>query len=82
MLSLRGELRDRCDLGEYGARAIRDALETRGHTPAPALSTINRILERRGARDGHRRVRRPAPPPGWYLPELAARRVELDSFDC
>src|SRR5262249_23964046 len=25
--------------------------------------------------------RRPAPPPGWYLPDLARRRGELDSFD-
>jgi transposase len=81
VLSLRVELKDTSDLGEYGARAIRDALEARGITPAPALSTINRILERRGALDGRRRVRRPAPPPGWYLPDLAARRAELDSVD-
>jgi transposase len=81
VLSLRAELKGQSDLGEYGARAIRDALEARGLAPAPALSTINRILERRGALDGHRRVRRPAPPPGWYLPEVAARRAELDSFD-
>jgi hypothetical protein len=26
-------------------------------------------------------VRRPPPPAGWYLPELAARRAELDSID-
>jgi hypothetical protein len=26
-------------------------------------------------------VRRPAPPPGWYLPDVAERRTELDSFD-
>jgi transposase len=81
VLSLRVELKDQSDLGEFGARAIRDALEARGLTPAPALSTINRILERRGALDGRRRVRRPASPPGWYLPDLAARRAELDSFD-
>ena len=81
VLSLRVELKDRSDLGEFGAHAIRTALEARGLTPLPALSTINRILERRGALDGRRRARRPAPPPGWYLPDLAARRVELDSFD-
>lgn len=81
VLNLRAELKDQSDLGEYGARAIRDVLEARALTPVPALSTINRILERRGAQDGHRRVRRPAPPPGWYLPDLAARQVELDSFD-
>src|SRR4051812_37742028 len=44
VLTLRAELKDRSDLGEFGARAIRDALKARGLTPAPALSTINRIL--------------------------------------
>jgi len=68
-------------LGESGAVAIRQALIERGETAVPAVRTIGRILERRGLLDGRRRVRRPAPPPGWYLPELAARRVELDSFD-
>src|SRR5262249_13963584 len=81
VLGLRAELKDRSDLGEFGAQAIREALQARGPGPVPALSTINRILERRGALDGHRRVRRPAPPPGWHLPEVAARRAELDSFD-
>jgi transposase len=80
VLILRAELKDKSDLGEYGAEAIRTALGQRGVAP-PALSTINRILERRGALDGRRRARRPAPPPGWYLPDLAARRVELDSLD-
>lgn len=80
-LSLRVELKDRSDSGEFGAHAIRTALEARGLTPLPALSASNRIPERRGAPDGRRRARRPAPPPGWYLPDLAARRVEPDSFD-
>jgi hypothetical protein len=31
--------------------------------------------------DGRWRTRRPPPPPGWYLPNLASRAVELDSFD-
>jgi putative transposase len=81
VMSLRVELKDRSDLGEFGAHAIRDSLRARGIDPLPALSTINRILERRGALDGRRRARRPAPPPGWYLPDLAARHAELDSFD-
>ena len=81
MLTLRRELKETSDLGEFGARAIRDALEARGLRPVPAVRTINRILDRRGALDGRRRVRRPAPPPGWYLPDVAARRAELDSFD-
>lgn len=47
----------------------------------PTVRTIGRILARRGALDARRRTRRPAPPAGWYLPDVAARRVELDSFD-
>jgi hypothetical protein len=39
------------------------------------------ILERRGALDGRRRVRRPAPPPGWYLPGRRPGRAKLDRFD-
>jgi hypothetical protein len=81
VLTLRAELKDKSDLGEFGARAIRAALEARGERPVPSVRTIGRILERRGALDGRRRVRRPAPPPGWYLPEVAARRAELDSAD-
>jgi hypothetical protein len=40
--------------------------------PLPALRTSNRILQRHGAFDGQHRIRRPPPPPGWYLPNLAA----------
>lgn len=70
-------------LGEYGAAAIERELLARhpGEPGLPSLRTIGRILERRGALDARHRVRRPAPPAGWYLPEVAARRVELDSFD-
>jgi transposase len=81
VLTLRADLKDKSDLGEFGARAIREALEARGLRPAPSVRTIGRILERRGALDGRRRVRRPAPPAGWYLPEVASRRAELDSLD-
>jgi transposase len=81
VLALRVELKDRSDLGEFGARAIRDALKAKGIAPLPSARTIGRILERRGALDGRRRTRRPAPPAGWYLPDLAARRAELDSSD-
>ena len=81
VLTLRRELKDTSDLGEFGAAAIREALEAGASRPLPSVRTIGRILERRGALDGRRRVRRPAPPPGWYLPEVAARRAELDSFD-
>src|SRR5205085_3688093 len=47
----------------------------------PSVRTINRILGRRGALDGKKRTRRPPPPTGWYLPEVAAGRAELDSID-
>jgi hypothetical protein len=81
VLMLRRELRERSALGEYGARAIRGELVARRHATVPSLRTIGRILERRGALDGGRRIRRNPPPPGWYLPEVAAGRAELDSFD-
>jgi len=84
ILTVRRTLRAESVLGEYGAAAIRhELLVGWPGDPAlvPSLRTIGRILERRGALDARRRVRRPAPPAGWYLPDLAARRVELDSFD-
>ena len=68
------------DLGAIGAQAIRQALLDRGDTAVPSVRTINRILARRGALDGRSRVRRPAPPRGWYLPAVAAARAELDSL--
>lgn len=70
-------------LGEYGAAAIRRSLlaDPAQAARVPSLRTIGRILERRGVLDGQRRVRRPAPPRGWYLPDLAAHETELDSYD-
>lgn len=69
------------DLGAVGADAIRDELLTGGLADAPSVRTINRILGRRGVLDGKKRTRRPAPPRGWYLPDLAAGQAELDSID-
>ena len=80
VLQVRQYLRQHSDLGFHGAQAIRDELEHQGVQPLPAVRTINRILQRHGTFDGQRRHRSP-PPLGWYLPNLAARRVELDSFD-
>jgi len=82
VLRLRWELREASILGEYGARAIRVALLEQADLPGPvpSLRTIGRILERHEVLDRRRR-RRPAPPAGWYLPDLRQRRVELDSFD-
>lgn len=68
------------DLGAIGAGAIRQALVDQGVAQAPSVRTINRILGRRGALDGKKSTRRP-PPVGWYLPEVAARKAELDSID-
>jgi hypothetical protein len=81
VLTVRTELEQTSDLGFHGAVAIHEVLKSRGIGPLPAVRTIDRILERRGALDGRKRHRRPPPPPGWYLPEVAARRRELDSFD-
>lgn len=83
ILDLRQDLRTASDLGEFGAVAIRRALLERLDLPwpVPAVRTIGRVLDRRGALDAVRRVRRPAPPPGWYLPDVAAHQRELDSFD-
>lgn len=81
VVALRRELKESSPLGEYGAATIRWELQRRHVRPLPSLRTIGRILERRGALDGRRRVRRPAPPRGWYLSKVAARRAELDSFD-
>jgi hypothetical protein len=80
IVELRTSLREASVLGEYGAAAIHRALK--GEMPdAPGEATINRVLARRGLQDGVRRIRRPAPPRGWYLPEVAAGRAELDCFD-
>jgi len=59
VVSLRRELKDTSDLGEYGARAIHRELVVRAHEAAPpSVRTVGRILERRGALDGKRRIRR------------------------
>ena len=81
ILTLREQLAKTSDLGEHGAEAIRAALLDRALENPPSVRTIGRVLERSGALDGQRRVRRAAPPIGWYLPEVAAGRTELDSFD-
>jgi hypothetical protein len=77
VLTVRRELKEESALGEYGAVAIQREWPRRWDPP-PAIRTIGRILARRGALDGRRRVRTLPPPPGWYLPAGAG---ELDSFD-
>ncbi len=82
ILSTRRALRDKSVLGEYGPDAISLALQ-QNHTveQVPSRITIYRVLARHGVLDGVHRQRRPAPPKGWYLPNLAAGQAELDSFD-
>jgi hypothetical protein len=81
VLVVRRELQVASALGEYGAIAIHRHLKAVGRAPVPAVRTIGRILERRGALDVRRRIRRPPPPRGWYLPPVAAGQAEVDSFD-
>jgi hypothetical protein len=81
ILALRKELREQSDLGEFGARAIHRELVEREVARVPSVRTIGRILDRRGALDSRRRVRRAPPPSGWYMPRVAARECELDLFD-
>jgi hypothetical protein len=69
------------DLGAIGAAPIRQALLDSGLAQVPSVRTINRILGRRGILDGKKRTRRPPPPTGWYLPDVAAGRAELDQID-
>jgi hypothetical protein len=80
VLKARSELAH-SDLGAIGADAIRQELLDKGIAGVPSVRTINRILARRGALDGRKRTRRPPPPTGWYLPDVAAAEAELDSFD-
>ena len=81
VLTLRRTLRVESDLGEFGAAAIHRVLVATQTPTIPSVRTIGRILERQGALDVRRRIRRPAPPPGWYLPAVAHGEAELDSFD-
>jgi hypothetical protein len=81
VMAVREQLAKASDLGEHGAEAIHAALLERGSEKPPSVRTIGRVIERSGALDAQRRVRRAAPPVGWYLPEVAGRRAELDSFD-
>lgn len=82
ILSTRRTLRDKSVLGEYGPDAISLALQQICTAEQlPSRITIYRVLARHGALDGVHRQRRPAPPKGWYLPDLACGQAELDSFD-
>ena len=81
ILAVRRELEQSSDLGFHGAEAIHQVLSARKAQGLPTVRTIGRILRRCGVLDGQARVRRRPPPTGWYLPEVAARRQELDCID-
>ncbi len=81
VLTIRRELRAQSDLGEFGAAAIQRELQARQLANLPSVRTINRILDRRGALDAKHRQRHKPPPRGWYLPDVAAGKAELDQFD-
>jgi hypothetical protein len=82
ILETRRELREHSALGEFGCDAILRALRRRlPKDRVPGRSTIYRVLERYGVLDAARRQRRPAPPKGWHLPDLARGEAELDTFD-
>jgi hypothetical protein len=80
-LSIRKRLKEKSILGLHGADAIRDEMIRCGETIIPARRTITNILKRHGQIDKCTKIRRPPPPPGWYLPDLVNRKAELDSFD-
>lgn len=82
ILGVRTALREQSVLGEYGPDAIGLALRKNDQVRhVPTRTTIYRVLAPHGALDRAHRQRRPAPPKGWYLPDLAAAQAELDSFD-
>lgn len=81
IVQVRQQLQHHSDLGEHGAEAIRRELVRLGLAKVPSVRTVGRVLERQGLLDGRRRTRRPAPPRGWHLPDVAAGQEELDSFD-
>lgn len=80
VLEVRRELREQSVLGEYGDSAIGELLRTQ-HDVELSVSTIARILRRRGAVEKSSRWRRPAPPKGWYLPDVRDHSAEIDSWD-
>lgn len=81
VLQLRRQLKEESDLGDCGAAAIHEKLVEQRVKDIPSIRTIGRILARRGALDGKRRRRQPPPPRGWYLPELAQGKAEMDCWD-
>lgn len=66
VLACRQRLATTSALGFHGAQTIADTLRAEGTLrQLPSVRTIGRILQRHGVLDGRRRLRRPAPLPGW-----------------
>ena len=69
-------------LGECGAQAVWEHLRAlHPGRKLPCVRTIARLLARHGCTDSRRRVRRPPPPRGWYLPSIAQGKAEMDCAD-
>ena len=68
-------------LGFVGAGAIHEQLRTKLGASCPSIRTIGRVLRTEGLVNTARRQRLAPPPPGWYLPAVASRQVDLDSCD-
>ncbi|MGH9155640.1 MAG: hypothetical protein ACRD1K_07400 [Acidimicrobiales bacterium] len=82
VLACRHRLAATSALGFHGAPTIYETLRAEAALPRlPSVRTIGRILHRHGVLDGRRRLRQPAPPPGWYLPAVRLRQAELEAFD-
>lgn len=81
VLAARSVLAGQSDLGFHGAVAVHALLSSQELAVVPSVRTIGRILARTGAVERRYRLRRPAPPCGWYLPLVATGSHELDSFD-
>jgi transposase len=81
VLELRKELKERSDLGEFGAEAIQREMEKFGGNMIPARATINRILQRNGFLDGKHRRRFMPPPKGGYWSNNEQQHIEVDQFD-
>lgn len=82
VLECRERLQTTSALGFYGDQAIHDTLRAEGLLSSiPSVSTIARSLRRHGLLDRRRRLRHPAPPPGWYLPAVRTKSAELEAFD-
>lgn len=68
-------------LGFVGALAIHEQLRGKLGATCPSVRTIGRVLRAEGLVGTARRQRLAPPPPGWYLPAVAAQQVDLDSCD-